>query len=109
MGLLALGLPVVGEGEIEVERERARLVGEPTECRLGLAGLLVVECRRDGAKTGRGLLRLDFQRGLFCGRLLAGLEVLPDAEAMLAVSKTATASFPGGFPVGFIERGVGHV
>lgn len=76
---LALGRAVVGEGVVEIERQRLGRALEATERGLGFVELLVSEPRRGGADAGGGLNELQLQGLLLGGSLGAGGEVFADA------------------------------
>ena len=77
-GLLAVRGAVVGQREIEVEREGLGRVGEATKRGLGLMKLLVGEASGGCADAGLGLQTLDFQGLTLGGSLGAGREILAD-------------------------------
>jgi hypothetical protein len=93
--LETLGLAVVGEGVVELERERAGLSGDAAERGLGLMELFIGQPGCGGADAGFGLEMLDFEGLLLGSGLGAAREVFADA---LSVEPTGNAIYdiPGG-------------
>ncbi len=92
---MVLGLAIVGEGKVEVERKRARLVGEAAERGLGFVELIISQPRGGGANASLGLEALDFQSLTLGGGLGAGREILTNARTVEPTGD-AKNDLPGG-------------
>jgi hypothetical protein len=93
--LLLFRLAVVGEGEVEVERQRTRQAREPAKDRFGLVKLILSQPGDGRARAGVTLEPIHFLNLTFCFRFRAGLEIL--AEALTVDARVELENdFPGG-------------
>ena len=106
---MAQGLAVVGLGIVQVETERAGLIGQAPECGFSLTELVVGQKGGGGAQAGDDLGCLNHKGGFFRSSFFAGLEVLADADAGEPAGDSPRDRTVAVIEPGQASHGIGHV